>query len=57
LLSKRRPELARQRVTTDPHSPPPFRVNGPLSNLKEFADAFQCKAGNKMVRQNACVVW
>jgi putative endopeptidase len=55
--SKRRPELARQRVTTDPHSPPQFRVNGPLSNLKEFADAFQCKAGDKMLRQNACVVW
>jgi putative endopeptidase len=55
--TKRRPEMARVRVTTDPHSPPQFRINGPMSNLKEFADAFQCKAGDKMVRQYACVVW
>jgi putative endopeptidase len=55
--TKRRPELARMRVTTDPHSPPQFRINGPLSNLPEFATAYQCKAGDKMVRKQQCVIW
>jgi putative endopeptidase len=55
--TKVRPEAARVRVTTDPHSPPRFRVNGPLSNLPEFAAAFSCKAGDKMVRQNQCTIW
>ena len=53
----RKDELARMRVVTDPHSPPEYRVNGPLSNLKEFSDAFQCKPGAKMVRADQCVVW
>jgi predicted metalloendopeptidase len=35
-----RPEAARLQVNTDPHSPARFRVNGPLSNLVEFAAAF-----------------
>jgi putative endopeptidase len=55
--TKRRPETARMRVTVDPHSPPQWRVDGPMSNLPEFAAAFQCKPGDKMVRQNRCVVW
>ena len=38
-------------VKTDPHSPPQFRVNGPLSNLPEFAAAFGCKDGDAMVRK------
>ncbi len=54
---KRRDEMARMRVTTDPHSPPEYRVNGPLSNLPEFAAAFQCKPGAKMIRAAQCVVW
>jgi endothelin-converting enzyme/putative endopeptidase len=55
--SKRRPENARLRVTTDPHSPPQFRIDGPLSNLPEFAAAFQCKPGDKMVRKVQCTIW
>jgi endothelin-converting enzyme/putative endopeptidase len=54
---KRREAFARLRVTTDPHSPPEYRVNGPMSNLPEFAKAWQCKPGDKMVRQTQCVVW
>jgi endothelin-converting enzyme/putative endopeptidase len=54
---KRRDANARQRAATDPHSPPQYRVNGPLSNLPEFAAAFQCKPGAKMVRKDACSVW
>jgi putative endopeptidase len=46
----RRPEYARMLVTTDPHSPGRFRVNGPLSNLPAFAKAFGCRQGDAMVR-------
>jgi putative endopeptidase len=45
-----RPEGLRTRVLTDPHSPAHWRVNGPLSNLKEFRDAWGCKDGDGMVR-------
>jgi putative endopeptidase len=52
-----RPEVARLMVTTDPHSLPIFRIDNVLSNMPEFAQAFGCKAGQKMVRANACRVW
>ncbi len=52
-----RPEVARLIVTTDPHSLPVFRINNVVSNMPEFAQAFGCKAGQKMVRVNACRVW
>jgi putative endopeptidase len=45
-----RPEGLRTRVLTDAHSPAHWRVNGPLSNLKEFHDAWGCKDGDGMVR-------
>jgi len=54
-----RPEYARLRAATDPHSPPRWRVNGPLSNLPEFQQAFSCAAGSRMVRagESRCEVW
>ena len=52
-----RPENARLRAVTDPHSPPRWRVNGPLSNLPEFAEAFRCNVGDPMVRSDRCQVW
>jgi predicted metalloendopeptidase len=54
---KQSDELARLRAQVDPHSPAKFRVNGPLSNLPEFAEAFSCKEGAPMRRANACSVW
>jgi putative endopeptidase len=48
-----RPQQLRLMVQTDPHSPNEFRVNGPLSNMPEFAAAFGCKAGDPMVRPEA----
>ncbi len=44
-------------VNTNPHSPPKFRVNGPLSNLPEFARAFSCKPGSPMARKDRCEIW
>ncbi len=52
-----RPEELRQRALTDEHSPPRWRVDGPLSNMPEFARAFDCRAGQPMVREQACRVW
>jgi len=54
---KRRPELARTLVNTDPHSPGRYRVNGVVQNMPEFQQAWGCKAGQAMVRENACRVW
>jgi putative endopeptidase len=46
-----RPEAVRTQVNSDPHSPGHWRVDGPLSNLDEFAKAFGCKEGDPMVRK------
>ena len=51
------PENARVRALTDPHSPGQYRVNGVVSNMTEFQQAFGCKTGQPMVRENACHVW
>ena len=51
------PETLRLGVRTDPHSPGRWRVNGVVQNMPEFQQAFQCKAGQPMVRANACRVW
>ena len=45
-----RPERLRTRVMVDPHAPEQWRVNGPLSNVAAFAEAFGCKPGDPMVR-------
>jgi putative endopeptidase len=54
---KRRPESARLQVTTNPHSPGKWRVNGVVQNMPEFQQAWGCKAGQPMVSANACHVW
>ncbi|HEY2854449.1 MAG TPA: M13 family metallopeptidase [Gemmatimonadaceae bacterium] len=54
-----RPEYARTSVNTDPHSPSMWRVNGPLSNMPEFAAAWGCREGDPMVRppQQRAAIW
>jgi putative endopeptidase len=54
-----RPERLRTRVKVDPHAPEEWRVNGPLSNMTAFAQAFGCKAGDAMVRKRGEVaeIW
>ncbi|MEP6703762.1 MAG: M13 family metallopeptidase [Acidobacteriota bacterium] len=51
------PEAERSQVKGDPHSLPRWRVNGPLSNMPQFAKAFGCKEGSPMVRADACSIW
>lgn len=51
------PEAERTQVLGNPHSLPKWRVNGPMSNMPQFAAAFGCKAGQPMVRPNACSIW
>ena len=48
--SKIRDEEQKLRLNVDPHSPSHFRVNGPLSDLPEFAKAFDVPDNAPMVR-------
>lgn len=51
-------DAARLLVVTDPHSPGKYRLIGAISNMDEFGKAFNCKAGDKMVRADkSCRVW
>jgi len=54
-----RPEYERLMVNTNPHPLGRFRVDGPLSNMPAFAQAFGCKAGDPMVRppEERCQIW
>jgi putative endopeptidase len=54
---KQRAEESRRRVTVDPHSPGKYRIDGVVQNMPEFQQAWGCKAGQPMVRENACRVW
>jgi putative endopeptidase len=54
-----RPEDLRLRAQVDPHSPAQYRINGVVVNMPEFAEAFQCKAGQPIVKpsEKVCKVW
>jgi len=52
-----RPEIARTVVATNPHSLPKYRVNNVVANMPEFSQAFGCKKGQPMARENACRIW
>ena len=52
-----RDENKRLRATVDPHSPEKYRTNGVVANMPEFREAFHCKPGQPMVRENSCRVW
>ena len=56
--SKFTPNVVKQRLLTDPHSPPRFRVNGPAMNLPAYTDAFKCKQGvDPMAPNDRCEIW
>lgn len=48
-----RPEFEKMQVLTDPHSPGKFRINGPVSNMPEFYEAYGVKKGDKLYRPPA----
>jgi len=52
-----RPESLRASAIADPHSPNEYRINGVVSNMPEFQQAFSCKVGQPMVREKKCKVW
>ncbi|KAF8774872.1 Neprilysin-2 like protein [Argiope bruennichi] len=54
---KYRPEVLKLRIISGSHSPPQFRVIGPMSNLPEFSKEFQCEPDSAMNRKNKCQVW
>lgn len=58
-MFQRTDESLANRIMTDVHSPAQFRVNGPLSNMKEFYQAFNIKSGDKMFREDSVrvVIW
>lgn len=43
-----REDDTRNRLATDPHSPPEFRVNGVVPNIDEWYTAFNVQPGDKM---------
>ena len=47
----------RKRTVTNEHSLPPARVNGVVQNMPEFAAAFSCTPGSRMVHRPACRIW
>lgn len=57
--SKSTPEVDKVRAMTDPHAHPRYRINGPLSNLPGFWEAFACEEGTPMhpPAEQVCEVW
>jgi predicted metalloendopeptidase len=43
-----RDEARLERLKTDPHSPPEFRLKGAIMNVPQFYTAFDVKAGDGM---------
>jgi putative endopeptidase len=54
-----RPEALKVMINTNPHAPATFRAIAAPSNMDEFAAAFNCKPGDKMVRggNDKVVIW
>uniref|UniRef100_A0A8C0USM0 Kell metallo-endopeptidase (Kell blood group) n=1 Tax=Cyanistes caeruleus TaxID=156563 RepID=A0A8C0USM0_CYACU len=48
------PEMLQSSLNTDPHSPLPLRVSGPVSNSQDFSKSFQCPSGSPMNPDNKC---
>ncbi|XP_055627429.1 neprilysin-1-like [Toxorhynchites rutilus septentrionalis] len=52
-----RPEDALTKIRSSVHSPGIIRVIGPLSNSKDFAEAYNCPLASPMNPLNKCSVW
>ncbi|KAI8357779.1 hypothetical protein BD560DRAFT_196969 [Blakeslea trispora] len=51
------PAQAKKKVLTDNHAPYKWRINAPLQNSFEFAEAFRCPAGSPMNPVKKCSLW
>ncbi|HRD68839.1 MAG TPA: M13-type metalloendopeptidase, partial [Legionella sp.] len=47
----------RNQVTTDPHPPAKFRVNGSLVNIPQFQAAFNIPDQTPMANLKRCIIW
>ncbi|EKM55471.1 uncharacterized protein PHACADRAFT_256119 [Phanerochaete carnosa HHB-10118-sp] len=54
-----KPEAAVARIRTDSHSPNRYRVDGTVSNIPEFAQAFKCSPKAKLnpPQDKRCIFW
>ena len=52
-----RPEKIRNLITTDPHPPAVYRINGTLANMPQFQSAFAVPDSSPMVKADRCVIW
>lgn len=52
-----RPQKLRNQVTTDPHPPALYRVNGSLANIPEFQAAYKLPDNSPMVKKDRCIIW
>jgi len=53
-------EALEEQITTDPHTPAQYRVNGALRHTPEFHQVFECEPGTGMRPESddeICVVW
>jgi len=48
-----RPERLRLQLATDPHAPGKYRIRGPLANMPEFSQAFNCAANLSPLRADS----
>ena len=51
------PQYLQNQVANDVHSPARYRVIGPLQDLPDFGDIWECPAGSFMNPTTKCQVW